>query len=62
MFHSVTELVDESLCSNDEDSKYHKLECIKRQCDDCGIKIIQLLDAERENDSEHIVTWKCYAN
>ena len=28
MFHSVTELVDESLCPKDEDSKYHKLECI----------------------------------
>ena len=48
------------LCLKPEDKKYHKLQCLKRECKDCGVYKLVLLPEEKEGVGNHEVTWKRY--
>lgn len=58
VFEHITDLVEETMC-NKGDAPYHKLACIDRQCEDCGIEKLQLLSEEKDTSlSASLVTWE----
>lgn len=43
---SVTEAVEMTLCLKEEGKRFHRTECLQRECPDCGVNTVKLLQAE----------------
>lgn len=54
-YNTITELNDASLCP--KEGKFHKQDCVTRNCDTCGTKNIELMESEM---SDEIVEWERY--
>ena len=57
----LTESADLTLCEKPNDQPYHKLKCLNRDCDQCGVDKFVLLTEELSEDTEEQVIWKHYA-
>ena len=58
---TLTEAADLTLCEKQNDQPYHKLKCLNRDCDQCGVDKFVLLTEELSEDTEEQVIWKHYA-
>ena len=47
-----------SLCPKEEEDAYHKMACLERKCDQCGVHLMELLPEEESN--EGVVIWRRY--
>lgn len=54
------ELVNLSLC--EKESKYHDLDCIQRNCSDCGVKLVKDALGSVSNASVKLVKWQKWTN
>ncbi|KAK3753750.1 hypothetical protein QZH41_005245 [Actinostola sp. cb2023] len=57
-FSFLTEAVDSTLCPKLDGSDYHQLECLMRNCDDCGVT--KFITSNEERSDEVVVKWKRY--
>ena len=57
IFSFLTEAVNSTLWPKDEDSLYHNLACLRRECSECGTKNFQLSGKEK---ADTVVNWKRY--
>ena len=57
VFNFLSEAVDSTLCEKEE-ATHHRLECLMRQCEQCGVKKFKL-SAEEEASHAQVV-WKRY--
>ena len=48
------------MCPKDECKPFHKLECVLRQCQDCGPHMVDSLVPLTNKQESEIVTWKYY--
>ena len=55
---TLTEAVEMTLCPNVEGDVYHKMACLERECDQCGVHHMKLLPEEESN--EGTVIWRHY--
>ena len=55
---AVSEAVDSTLCEKEEGAIHHRLECLMRQCGECGIRNLKLSREEKSTDV--LVKWKRY--
>lgn len=58
---SLTEVVELTLCEKPNEGTYHKLKCLNRECEHCGVDNFELLPEELSEDTEEQVIWKHYA-
>ena len=58
VFNFSSEAVASSLCEKDEEATHHRLECLMRQCEECGIEKLEL--SEEEQSTDVLVKWKRY--
>ena len=58
VYSHLGDLVKESLCPLDDESRYNRMECIQRACLCCGADEIKLLPEETSDEGE--VVWKRY--
>ena len=49
-FNFLSEAVDSTLCEKEEGAIHHRLECLMRQCEECGIKNLKLSAEEESTD------------
>lgn len=56
----LTEAVDLTLCQWNDGQEYHKLKCLKRECDQCGVEKFPFLPEEISDEVEEHVIWKRY--
>ena len=57
-YEHLSDVVKETLCEKG-DAPYHRLQCINRQCDDCGVTKLQLMPQEVDtSDSASQVKWE----
>ena len=54
---TITEAAEMALCPNEEDA-HHKMACLERKWDQCGVHLIELLPKEESN--EGVVIWRRY--
>ena len=57
-FNFLSEAVASTLCEKDEEATHHRLECLIRQCEECGIEKFEL--SEEEQSTDVLVKWKRY--
>ena len=57
---TLTEAVNLTLCAKPEGYSYHKLECLNRECSECGVSKFELLPEEISEGYTEEVTWKRY--
>lgn len=55
---TVTEAAEMTLCPKAEEDPYHKMACLERECDQCGVHLMKLLPEEESNEGK--VIWKRY--
>ena len=55
---TLTELVEMTLCIKEEGKKYHRLKCIERACEECGVDKFELYPEESSDDG--LVRWSRY--
>ena len=55
---TITEAAELTLCPKAEEDPYHKLACLERECEHCGVHLMKLLPEEESN--EGTVIWRCY--
>ena len=58
LFNFLSEAVDSTLCPKAEEASYHRLECLMRKCDECGIHNFKL--SKEEESKDVLVKWKKY--
>ena len=49
------------MCEKPNEQTYHKLKCINRDCNQCGVDKSVLLAEDLSKDTEEQVIWKHYA-
>lgn len=57
-FNFLSEAVDSTLCEKEEGAIHHRLECLMRQCEECGIKNLKL--SAEEESTDVLMKWKRY--
>ncbi|XP_021351030.1 uncharacterized protein LOC110448874 [Mizuhopecten yessoensis] len=57
VYEHLSDIVDATLCAKGQ-NPYHKLNCLDRKCQSCGVKTLKLLPAET-NDAGNII-WERY--
>ena len=57
-FNFLSEAVDSTLCDKEEGAIHLRLECLMRQCGECGIRILKL--SREEESTDVLVKWKRY--
>jgi hypothetical protein len=56
LFSHLQDLIDITLCKTGD--KFHNISCLKRQCDNCGVQILKLLNEEIDvSESALNVKW-----
>lgn len=61
VYDSISDVVNATLCENVEGS--HNLQCLKRNCSDCGVKILNFLPCELDvSDTAEFVKWEKFEN
>ena len=50
-----------TLCQKPEGSEYHKIKCLNRECNQCGVQKFHLLPEESSDATDELVIWKHYA-
>ncbi|VDI71490.1 Hypothetical predicted protein [Mytilus galloprovincialis] len=61
VYDSISDVVNATLCENVEGS--HNLQCLKRNCSDCGVKILNFLPCELDvSDTAEFVKWEQFEN
>ena len=59
VYENLTELVNETLCTNTDN--FHKLQCLQRNCENCGVENLQLMNEEKNNiENSPDVQWERY--
>ena len=58
LFNFLSEAVGSTLCEKEEEATHHRLECLMRQCEQCGVKKFKL--SAEEESSQVQVEWKRY--
>ena len=56
IYPDLYSFVNASLCPKGT-NKYHDMQCIKQECDKCGIKQLSFSDTECSMETTHLVTW-----
>ena len=55
MYSSVSGMIEQTLCPLQEGQKFHKLQCQRRECEECGVeKLILLPDVKDESDNHEV--------
>ena len=59
MYASLNDLCNDTLCPLSANTHQHKLSCLNRECEKCGVKKLNLIphNFDQEND---LVTWQRY--
>ena len=60
VYSSVSGMIEQTLCPLQEGQKFHKLQCLKRECEECGVEKLILLPEEKDESDNHEVKWKRY--
>jgi len=47
---TITEAAEMTLCPKEEKDAYHKMACLERKCDQCGVHLMDLLPKEESNE------------
>lgn len=55
---TITEAAELTLCPKAEEDPYHKLACLERECEHCGVHLMKLLP--EEESIEGTVIWRRY--
>ena len=58
---TLTEAVNLTLCQKPEGSEYHKIKCLNRDCNLCGVQKFQMLPEELSDETDEVVIWRHYA-
>lgn len=58
VYTSTEETANSTMCPKPDNSEYHSLNCLQRNCDKCGVKKLKLLPEESSEDGQ--VTWRRY--
>ena len=56
-FSDLNSLIEATLCPKAEGVRFHKLACIKQECDRCGIKKLHFCNREHATSQTSLVTW-----
>ncbi|CAG2200525.1 unnamed protein product [Mytilus edulis] len=61
VYDSISDVVNATLCEKVDGS--HNLQCLKRNCSDCGVKILNFLPCELDvSDTAEFVKWEKFEN
>ena len=58
VFNFLSEAVNSTLCEKNEEASYQRLECLMRDCQECGVQQFKLVQEEESKDV--LVKWKRY--
>ena len=58
---TLTEAVNLTLCKKPEGSEYHKIKCLNRDCNLCGVPKFQMLPEQLSDETDELVIWGHYA-
>ena len=62
VYEHLSSLVEQTMC-NKEDDSYHRLSCVNRECEDCGLKNIKFMLAEEDtSQTAPDVKWERFEN
>ena len=57
IYSRLTELVEDTLCPEEQNEKYHKPCCVKRECEKCDIGNLKFTEAELSDSNGDKVKW-----
>ncbi|KAG0572176.1 hypothetical protein KC19_VG074600 [Ceratodon purpureus] len=57
-YKRATHLWEKTLCPKPTGSEWHRLKCVKGQCNTCGFHLLPICEAELEPESNKSMTWR----
>lgn len=59
LYESLSELVDDTLCTRSANTHQHKISCLDRLCSECGVCKFSMLPGELD-ESDVQISWERY--
>lgn len=61
LYSHLNDLVNETLCAKEEGERFHRLSCLNRECDNCGVNRLRLMEEEQEVSETSVkIKWQAY--
>lgn len=57
VFENMYGMVHSTLCPKAENQELFEIQCIKQECEKCGLDLLKLHEAEEDSSSSETITW-----